>query len=70
MWPCRLKADMAKQKSKVPVQVWDLAMGRAVRELRGHTDTITNLAWGADSRHFYSLLPLIFKLINNADENS
>ena len=25
-------------------------MGRVVRELRGHTDTITNLAWGSDSR--------------------
>ena len=43
--------------STIHLQVWDLAEGRVLRELRGHTDTITNLAWGSDSRQILCLDP-------------
>ena len=43
--------------STIHLQVWDLAEGRVLRELRGHTDTITNLAWGSDSRQILYLDP-------------
>jgi WD40 repeat protein len=32
------------------VKVWDIAAGRVLRELKGHTAAVTGLAWGADSR--------------------
>ena len=31
------------------VKVWDIASSRLVREMKGHTDVITAVAWSADS---------------------